>query len=702
MGKILVIAEKPSVGRELAKILGCKKQGDGCLIGDDHIVSWAIGHLITLCEPQDYDVNLKRWNFKDLPILPEKLQIKPVENTLRQYNILHKLMNDNNVDSLICATDSGREGELIFRYIYHAANCQKPFKRLWISSMTTKAINTGFQKMKDGSEYDNLYDSARCRSEADWLVGINASRAFSIKYDALLPIGRVQSPTLALIVERQAEIDDFKPISYWEVEAEFEDFKAIWFDPKNENNSKILDPEKAKDISVKILDKDAITAEVKLEKKSQPAPLLYDLTELQRDANKKYGYSAQNTLSIAQILYEKKKMITYPRTDSRYISDDMEETVVNTLKHLAVDPYKAYAEKLLALDKLPFSNRIINNKKISDHHAIIPAETTPNLNRLSPEEKNIYNMIVKRFFAVFYPKYIYSITRITMKVEHDNFIARGKTVIDWGWKYFYKNETKQNDQVLPDIKKGDTRKVSGSELLEKKTSAPKPFNEATLLSAMENAGRFVDDEELKEQLKENGLGTPATRASIIERLLHVKYITRKGKSLAPTEKGIKLISVVPQALKSPEFTGKWERGLSSIAKGDLEADRFMKAIENYVRKVVVLADNKPGKVRFENKNRQEVKDAIATCPRCEQGSIIENEKSFYCSDWRRGCKFSIWKNKFEQFGVTFDKEMASQLFNDKKITKINITYKDKSTGTMDIEIGKRGVIKIANMKKDEK
>jgi DNA topoisomerase-3 len=700
MGKVLVIAEKPSVGRELAKILGCKKQGNGCLIGDKHIVSWAIGHLVTLCEPQDYDPELKRWNFADLPILPRQLKIKPVENTIQQYNILARLMQDEIVESLVCATDSGREGELIFRYIYHAAACEKPFKRLWISSMTTKAINDGFKKMKDGSAYDNLYDSARCRSEADWLVGINASRAFSIKYDALLPIGRVQSPTLALIVERQAEIDDFKPLPYWEVEAEFEDFKAIWFDPQADDSSKILKQEAAKKICELISDKTAITSQVKLEKKSQPAPLLYDLTELQRDANKKYGYSAQNTLSIAQNLYEKKKMITYPRTDSRYISDDMKETITNTLKHLQVEPFKAYAEHLLALDKLPFSKRIINNKKITDHHAIIPAETTPNLNRLSPEEKNIYNLIVKRFFAVFYPKYRYSITRITMQVETEQFMARGKTVIDWGWKYFYKNETKQNEQVLPKIQKGDTRPVTGSEILEKKTSPPKAYNEASLLSAMENAGRFVEDDELKEQLKDNGLGTPATRASIIERLLQVKYIRRKGKSLAPTDKGKKLISVMPSALKSPEFTGKWERGLSSIAKGELEAERFMEAIENYVRKVIILADNKPGKVRFENKNRQEVKDALATCPRCEQGSILENEKSFYCSEWRRGCKFSIWKTKFSQFGINFDRALAVKLLQEKKINGLEVTFaQDKKPGEMDIELGKKGIIKISRLKK---
>ena len=701
MGKILVIAEKPSVGRELAKILECNKQGNGCLIGKDHIVSWAIGHLITLCEPVDYNPDYKRWNFIDLPILPEKLKLKPVDNTIRQFKILENLMNDNQVDSLICATDSGREGELIFRYIYLATNCSKPFKRLWISSMTTKAINDGFKNMKDGSEYDNLFDSARCRSEADWLVGINSSRAFSIKYDALLPIGRVQSPTLAIIVERQHEIDNFKSTQYWEIEVEFEDFKAIWFELSN-NNSKILEIEKAKNICEKIESKTGITESVELEKKSQPAPLLYDLTELQRDANKKFGYSAQQTLTLAQDLYEKRKMITYPRTDSRYLSDDMKETVANTLKKLSVEPYRGYAEKLLAMEKLPFSNRIINNKKITDHHAIIPAETTPNLNRLSPDEKNIYNLIVKRFFAVFYPKYKYSITRITMKVEEELFMAKGKTVLDWGWKYFYKSDSnKKEEQVLPNIKKGDERQVKRSELLEKKTTPPKSFTEAALLSAMENAGRFVDDEELKEQLKDNGLGTPATRASIIERLLQVKYIERKGKSLIPTTKGIKLISVVPAALKSPDFTGKWERGLSSIAKGELEAERFMKGITDYVRKVIKLADNKPGKVVFENKNRQEIKNAIATCPKCERGSILENEKSFYCSDWRRGCKFSIWKNKFANFGITFDSKMATTLFKKKKLSDVKITLaKDNSSGTIDIELGRKGIIKINNMKMD--
>ena len=374
MGKILVIAEKPSVARDIARVLKCSQKGDGFIGGEKYIVSWAVGHLVTLCEPEDYDKSLKRWTSASLPIIPEKMKLKAIRGSKKQLDILKKLMNDKETESIICATDSGREGELIFRYIYDFNKCKKPFQRLWISSMTDAAIKEGFAALKDGKEYDMLYTSAKCRSEADWLVGINATRAFTIKYDALLSIGRVQTPTLAMIVNRQREIDVFVPSKYYEVNADYGDFKGTWTDAKN--NSRLDSKEAAELIAQKVKRKEGTVAEVtKTAKQTQP-PQLYDLTELQRDCNKMYGFSAQNTLDIAQSLYEKRKMITYPRTDSRYLSDDMIPKIKVTMKRLTdAGIFAEYAQSIIELEKLPITKRIVDNKKVTDHHAITIKKT---------------------------------------------------------------------------------------------------------------------------------------------------------------------------------------------------------------------------------------------------------------------------------------------------------------------------------------
>lgn len=707
MRKVLVIAEKPSVGRELAKILKCSQRGDGCLIGQTHIVTWAIGHLVELCEPSDYNPRFKSWAFLDLPIIPKKIGLKPVERTRKQFDIVARLMKDDAVDSLVCATDSGREGELIFRYIYVIENCTKPFKRLWISSMTTEAIEDGFANMKDGKEYDNLYYSAKCRSEADWLVGINATRAFTIHYDSLLTIGRVQTPTLALIVNRQAEIDDFKSQDYWEVQTFFDDFSGKWFDPENENEFKILKKEKAEQIILEVTGKTGTIINVDKVKKSTPAPLLYDLTELQRDANKKFGYTAQQTLTHAQELYEKYKLLTYPRTDSRYLSEDMKDTIKTTLQKLATPPYKEYIDPVLE-NELKFSKRIIDDKKITDHHAIIPTTTTPNIGNLPTEVRNVYHLVAKRFICVFYPKFQFSITRITTLVERHNFLSRGKIIINWGWMEFYKSDSrsKNDDQELPELVKGDTRPVTGTELLIKKTKPPKPYNEASLLSAMEHAGRFVDDEELKEQLKENGLGTPATRASIIERLLSVRYIKRNKKNLVPTSKGTKLIAIVPGALKSPDFTGKWERGLSKISKGELDPQIFMDGINNVVKKAVALSANTNKDIVFESQEeRRKLPEGMKTfgiCPTCKSKQILENSKSYYCSDWRKGCRFSLWKDSLKKYGLNLTEEMAKDLIAGKAIENQQVRLENGSThGTADLVISSRGFVNLRHFKKAE-
>ncbi len=540
--------------------------------------------------------------------------------------------------------------------------------------MTDKAITDGFNSLSEGSKYDNLYMSAKCRSEADWLVGINASRAFTIKYNALLSIGRVQTPTLAIIVARQKEIDAFDAREYWEVEADFGEYKGTWTDLEK-NDTKIFDNNKAKEISAKVKGKDGVVNAVEKEEKKNPPPLLYDLTELQRDCNKKYGYSAQKTLSLAQDLYEKRKLITYPRTDSRYLSDDM----IPKLKGIAarlnrVNEYNAYSQYVLNLEKLPITKRIVDNSKISDHHAIIPTDSNININNLSADEFNVFDLIARRFLCVFYPNYVYSTTKIVTQAENENFVTRGTVVLQKGWtelnKVSEKEKKKDKEVVLPNVKKGDIFKVKGTKIAAKKTKPPQPYNEASLLSAMENAGRFVEDEDLKEQLKDSGLGTPATRAAIIERLIKVGYIQRKSKSLIPTEKGIKLIEVVPDEMKSPETTGKWEKGLSSIAKGNMDTEKFMNSIKRYVCFLVDNADKSPHRVIFqaENRHRRGAKkfESFGKCPVCG-GEIYENSKGFYCSNWRQGCKFTVWKNAAEKFGVSVDGDMVKKLLENKRV-----------------------------------
>jgi DNA topoisomerase-3 len=670
MGKILVLAEKPSVARDIAKVLKCNKKGEGCLIGDEYIITWAIGHLITLLEPEDYDIKFKKWRMDTLPIIPPKMGLKPIDSTKKQFHIVSSLMKSEEVDSLICATDSGREGELIFRYIYENAACTKPFKRLWISSMTDAAISEGFKKLKPGEEYDNLYESAKCRSEADWLVGMNASRAFTIKYNTLLSIGRVQTPTLAMIVERQKEINAFVTAEYYEIIADFEEFKGLWID-KESKDTKILDKNKAKEISDKVINKAGKISEIENEDKKMPAPLLYDLTELQRDANKKLGFTAKKTLSVAQELYEKRKLITYPRTDSRYLSKDMVPKLKGILYKIKADVYESYVNYVLGLGELPINKRIVDDSKVTDHHAIIPTDIKPDISKLSQDEAKVYDLIVKRFISVFYPNYIYKMTRVLSEVEGEIFQTKGKTILQLGWMEIYKSDEKKEkndeEQELPALKVDDNIKVVATDIQKKKTKPPSTYTEAALLSAMENAGRFVEDEELKEQLKDGGLGTPATRAAIIERLIQVGYITRKGKGLIPTEKGMKLIEIVPFELKSPETTGKWERGLTSISKGTLQSPRFMQSITRYVRYLVQQAVTANNDIIFEDKssekNYKSKLNAIGNCPICKKGSVLEHEKGFYCSNWRAGCKFSLWKSNFEKAGKVLNADVVKQIIN---------------------------------------
>lgn len=702
MGKILVIAEKPSVARDIARVLKCSERGDGCLNGEKYIVSWAVGHLVTLCEPEDYDKGLKRWNAKNLPIIPQEMKLKAIRGSKKQLEILKQLMNDKDTDSLICATDSGREGELIFRYIYSFNKCRKPFMRLWISSMTDQAIREGFEELKPSNDYDLLYLSAKCRSEADWLVGINATRAFTIKYNTLLSIGRVQTPTLAMIVQRQKEIDEFQVGVYYEISADYGDFKGTWTDEKN--NTRIDKKEEAEVIAEKVQGKNAIVTEVsKTAKQTQP-PQLYDLTELQRDCNKMYGFSAQKTLDIAQSLYEKRKMITYPRTDSRYLSTDMEPKIKVIMRRLVnAGIFAEYAQNVVDMDKLPITKRIIDNSKVTDHHAIIPADNSYKKDSLTADEKKVFGLIAIRFIAVFNPPYKYTSTKIIMTCENETFISKGTTVTDYGWKKLYKDIYKNNrekEDILPDVKKEDIRLIKNADTLQKETKPPLQYNEATLLTSMENAGKNTDDEALKEKLKEYGLGTPATRASIIERLIAVGYIHRKGKNLVPDEKGKQLIEIIPEEMKSPVTTGKWEKGLGSISKGMMQSEKFMASINRYVYYLVGYAEQNNATVDFPEEKRKKGKTkGIGKCPVCGESDIFENSKAFFCGNWKKGCKFTIWKNSLERYGITLDNKLMKELLKNNKIEKIIVTK--AQTGekcTADIVLNKeKSMVELMDM-----
>lgn len=714
MGKILVIAEKPSVARDIAKVLKANQKGDGCLIGEKYVVSWAVGHLVTLAEPEEYDPKYKKWNFSTLPILPEEMKLKAIAQTRSQLKVLHKWMHSKEIDSLICATDSGREGELIFRYIYEITKCTKPFERLWISSMTEEAIKEGFATLKDGREYDLLYTSAKCRSEADWLVGMNATRAYTLRYDALLSIGRVQTPTLAIIVDRQKEIDAFVAEDYFEVQADFGGYTGMWID--KEEHTRIEKEETAKAVVEKVSGKNACITKVEKEEKKMPPPLLYDLTELQRDCNKKFGFSAKKTLDIAQSLYEKRKMITYPRTDSRYLSDDMKGKVRNTIKRLQeLEAYAPYAQPLT--ENISFTKRIIDNSKVTDHHAIIPTDARLRVDSLTEEEGKVFSLVAARFLAVFYPYYKYETTKVYAEAEGERFLSKGTVVLEEGWQAVEKalipaaaakkKKKDEEEQKLPALTEGEERKIEKATVQKKKTKPPTPYTESSLLSAMENAGRFVEDEALKEQMKDSGLGTPATRAAIIERLLTVGYIVRKGKTLIPTEKGRKLIEVVPNEMRSPQTTGKWEKGLSSIAKGNMTEERFMASIRRYVQFLIQdAASGRRADVVFPEeqiRGKKRKNNVFGKCPICGR-DILENTKSFYCAGWKSGCKFSLWKDSLKPYGLELDGGMVKLLLKNGKTDRMAVTLPqtgEKGTAVLILNKDKGGQIEIMDFTRED-
>ena len=606
MSKKLIVAEKPSVARDIARVLGVKGRGEGCLTGDDYIVTWAVGHLVSLCEPGETNPDWVKWRMDQLPMLPETIPLKVLPATKDQYQVIAGLMKDPEVASIICATDSAREGELIFRYIYQKAGCRKPVERLWISSMTDAAIRQGFEQLKPAACYDALYESARCRSEADWLVGMNASRAFSLRYNAHLSIGRVQTPTLNLIVKRDLEIQNFVPQDYWEIRADFGDYEGLWVDPTSKQ-TRCTDEAKAKAIRAEVAGQTGEVTESAREHRQTPPPQLYDLTTLQREANRRLGFSADRTLKIAQSLYETHKLITYPRTDSRYLPDDMKPKVEKTLR-LLTDPWAEFVNAP-ELHMNMHSRRFYDNSKISDHHAIVPTDKRADTAKLSPDEYKLYDMIARRLIAAHYPYYEYESARIITRVKQHDFKSTGAMPLVEGWRALYRNDSPEKgdkaEPPLPRLSEGDTRKVQKATVKACKTKPPAPHTDASLLDLMEHAGRSIEDEALREQMKSSGLGTPATRAATIERLIQVGYAARRGKTIVSTEKGRQLISVVPEQIASAVTTGKWEKFLSDMAGQqdeavrDQKSRRFMSGIRKFSVFLVDAAKAAPAGVQFE-------------------------------------------------------------------------------------------------------
>ena len=641
--KTLVLAEKPSVARDIARVLSCKKKGNGFLEGRRYIVTWALGHLVTLADPEVYDNQYKTWRLEDLPIMPDKLKLVVIKKTGKQFQAVKAQMNRKDVQEIVIATDAGREGELVARWIIEKARVNKPIKRLWISSVTDKAIKEGFRHLRNGKDYENLYASAEARAEADWLVGINATRALTTKFNAQLSCGRVQTPTLAMIARREEEIKSFVPKRFFGIKAVADHFTLTWQD-SHSKDQKTFSKEKRDAILSKLSQKKAkITAVKKTHKKSYP-PALYDLTELQRDAHKRFGFSAKETLSVLQRLYEHYKLVTYPRTDSRYLSSDIVGTLKERVEAVSVRPYSAFTVRLL---KRPIkgSPSFVNDQKVSDHHALIPTEQVPDLDQLNDKERKIYDLIVKRFLAVLYPPFEYEQTSILAQIGGETFTAKGKRMLSLGWKEVYGKEADEEEgeeQLFPDLRKGDLINVTALQPTEGETKPPAPFNEGTLLSAMENPAKFMENEnkDLIQTLgKTGGLGTVATRADIIEKLFHTFLIEKKGKDLYITSKGKQLLNLVPDELKSPALTAEWEQKLEAISKGKLSKEAFLKEIRAYAKSVT--QEIKQSDKKFKHDNITGTK-----CPQCGKLLLEVNGKKgkmLICQDRTCGYRKQISK-----------------------------------------------------------
>jgi DNA topoisomerase III len=693
--KTLVVAEKPSVARDLADALpGSFTNEETHYEGDEYVVTFAVGHLVQLVDPEVYDEKLKKWRMADLPIVPEEFKLAPRDaKAKKQLKAIHKLMKRDDVDRIINACDAGREGELIFAYIYETAGIDKPVRRLWVSSMTKQAIREGFEKLRPGEDLEPLEAAARSRSEADWLIGMNATRAATIRGRAwvggVVSLGRVQTPTLAMMVKREREIQAFTPEPYRIVRAQFDPrYEGMWFEG---DETRIFgDLSRAEQIVDKVTGKDGTVEKMEQKEQSERPPLLYDLTSLQREANRRFGFSARRTLQAAQSLYEDKKAITYPRTSSRYLSGDLVPQLKPTAETLVpIGDYTVAARYVLGLDQLPLQ-RVVNDARVEDHHAIIPTDVEHDVDRFSPDERRVFDLVARRFLAVFHPAARYQRTEVVTLVEEERFRTRGKITLEPGWRGVYglesdldKQSGKTTDEdadesaELPKLEQGQAVKCVKAEFEDKQTKPPPRYTEATLLSAMETAGKRIDDEELREAMKDAGLGTPATRAETIEVLIRREYIERAGKELQPTPKGLQVITMLEEhPLTSPELTGDWEKRLADIEHGSGDRKEFIKGIVDLttqtVEQIAALDKEKLRPERVE----------LGPCPRCgaETGEIIkENSRAYGCTSWKSreepGCGYVIWKRVA---GRTITPEIARQLIENGRTNEVISGFRSRA------------------------
>ena len=643
MSKILVLAEKPSVGRDLARVLNCKKKGNGFLEGDKYIVTWGMGHLVTLAAPEFYNKEWKDWKMEHLPMLPKHMKLVVIPKTAKQFNAVKSQLTRNDVSEIVIATDAGREGELVARWILEKVHVNKPIKRLWISSVTDKAIKEGFNKLKDGRSYDNLYRAAEARAEADWVVGINATRALTCKHNAQLSCGRVQTPTIAIINSREEEIKNFVPKDYYGLELKADNIKFIWADKSN--NTRTYSKEKVEKVLAAVKGQKAVVKEINKTSKKNFSPRLYDLTELQRDCNKMFQYTPKETLSIMQRLYENYKVLTYPRTDSRYLTDDMFGTLKDRVKACAVGSLSKFSVKLMNTE-IKANKLFIDNSKVSDHHAIIPTEERANLSLMGDKERKVYELVSKRFLAVLMPAFEYEEVSLNLDVAGETFKAKGKIVKKLGWKEVYSHieenddESDLKDQVLPEVKKGDILNIGSVKITEGKTKAPARFNEATLLSAMENPAKYMvgESNELKKTIGETGgLGTVATRADIIEKLFNSFMLEKRCNEIIVTSKGKQLLDLAPEELKSPTLTAQWEQKLALIEKGKLNQKDFLQEMRNY--SVASIEEIKEANSKYVHDNMTRRK-----CPECGKYLLEVNGKKgkmLVCQDRECGYRESL-------------------------------------------------------------
>ena len=648
--KSLVIAEKPSVARDIARVLGANQKNGGILEGKNYVVTWALGHLVTLADPEEYDRKYEKWEMATLPMLPKEMKLVVIRQTGRQFSVVKTQLFRKDIGEIIIATDAGREGELVARWILEKAGCHKPIKRLWISSVTDKAIKEGFANLKDGHDYDNLYRAAVARAEADWLVGMNGTRALTCKYNAQLSCGRVQTPTLAMIAKREEEIRKFVPKEYYGISLETQDVKWTWRDEKTKS-FRTFSRERAEQIKGRLENAALEITSVEKKAKKTMAPGLYDLTTLQREANLKYGFSAKETLNIMQRLYENHKVLTYPRTDSRYIGKDIVPTIKERLKACGIGPYRKLAGALMN-KPVQVNGSFVDDKRVSDHHAIIPTEQFVQLDHMTNEERKIYDMVVRRFLAVLYPASQYEQVTMEAKAAGETFAASGKVIKSMGWKEVYEggadddledeadDEKKLKDQRLPEMKTGTRLKILKTSLNTGKIKPPARFTEATLLAAMENPVKFMetrDKEAVKTLGETGGLGTVATRADIIEKLFHSFMMEKKGNEIHITSKAKQLLELVPEDLKKPELTADWEMKLSQIAKGRIRQGDFLHQIRDYTCEIVDEIKNGEGTFRHDNLTNK-------VCPQCGKKLLAvngKNSKMLVCQDRECGYRETI-------------------------------------------------------------